>query len=640
MSVNYFFDYLEQSLLADARFDAECFASISYAGTRVPLMLPQKPQQTFTIQKESIELEFSMKVYSEYHAVEWLTQIRNLTDEPTEVVSDLSVLDLTIPIPAGAEVVHRGITGDMCGEESFLKFSNQIRSGMSVSCQPEGGKSSNVAFPFFDLCGQTDGLICAIGWSGTWYYTIKRTERELNLKAGLSNAEFYMKPHESLRLPRILLMGYADGYQTGHNRFRSLIREHYSPKPRFRNGVQMPICLQNFDRYKRNPDWLTEKGQMSEIDFAEKCQACDTYWFDAGWFQDIFPNGVGNYTFHAGFPNGFTALSDYAHKKGLRFMIWFEPERVSYGTEIEREHPEFLLKSTVEDAKEPRAARGRVFDMGNPAAVDWLTELISGFIEKYDIDIYRQDFNIFPDTFWEQNDEPGRRGIREIKFMEGEYRFLDTLLERFPQLLIDNCASGGRKIDLETCIRSVFCWRSDTGCSPETEANKHSTWNQNQTLALSDYVVYHAIAAWEPRAYEVRSAMTNGFAATFDVRDEGFDFEQAGKALAECRRLRSYYEQDFYALIDGDLSEDHWCAWQFGTQRSGVMMAFRREQALNEACTIALQGLSEDCNYLLKITDEDYHTTETVLSGRELSAGVTFHITGKKNSLSVEYIRQ
>lgn len=640
MNTNYISNYFEKTFLANAYPAAERFASISYAGERVALTLPDEKAQTFTAQKDSIELAFTMKTYPEYHAVEWVTEIKNLADEASKIVSDISVLDITIPLPAREEVVHKGITGDMCNEESFVKFSNSIRSGMAVSCQPEGGKSSNVAFPFFDLCGQTDGLICTIGWSGTWYYTIKRTERELILKAGLPNAEFYMKPHETLRLPRILLMSYPDGYRAGHNRFRKLMREHYSPESRFPNGLRMPISISNFDRQKKNPDWLTEEGQLSEIDFAVKCKHCDTYWLDAGWFQDIFPNGVGNYTFHKGFPNGFAKLSPYAHEKGLRFMIWFEPERVSYGTEVEREHPEFLLKSTVEDAKEPRVARGRVFDMGNPEAVDWLIERIAGFIEKYDIDVYRQDFNIFPDTFWDENDEPGRRGIREIKFMEGEYRFLDTLLERFPNLLIDNCASGGRKIDLETSMRGVFCWRSDTGCSPETETNKHSTWNQNQTVALSDYVVYHAIAAWEPEAYLVRSAMTNGFVATFDVWSESFDFEKAEKALDECRRLRKYYAEDFYALIDGDLKEDHWYAYQFGTEDSGVMLAFRREEAANEECVIALQGLKQECQYLLKIADEEYHTTEKVLSGQELAAGCTFRIANRKNSLTVEYIRQ
>ena len=57
-----------------------------------------------------------------------------------------------------------------------------------------------------------------------------------------------------------------------------------------------------------------------------------------------------------------------------------------------------------------------------------------------------------PAWFWAKNDEPGRAGIREIRHIEGLYAFWDYLLERFPNLLIDNCASGGRRIRLSTLL--------------------------------------------------------------------------------------------------------------------------------------------------------------------------------------------
>ena len=76
-------------------------------------------------------------------------------------------------------------------------------------------------------------------------------------------------------------------------------------------------------------------------------------------------------------------------------------------------------------------------------------------------DYYRQDFNMQPDIYWAANDEPGRTGMKEIRHIEGLYYFWDYLLSRFPNLLIDNCASGGRRIDWETIGRSAPLWRSD-----------------------------------------------------------------------------------------------------------------------------------------------------------------------------------
>ena len=96
-----------------------------------------------------------------------------------------------------------------------------------------------------------------------------------------------------------------------------------------------------------------------------------------------------------------------------------------------------------------------LFNLGNPEACRWMSRYIGDFIEQNGIDYYRQDFNIEPEGFWYANDKPGRQGICEIRYIEGLYAFWDYLLQRFPHLLIDNCASGGRRLDLETTSRSA-----------------------------------------------------------------------------------------------------------------------------------------------------------------------------------------
>lgn len=94
-----------------------------------------------------------------------------------------------------------------------------------------------------------------------------------------------------------------------------------------------------------------------------------------------------------------------------------------------------------------------------------MTDLISQRLEEYDIDIYRQDFNMPAWNSWQRNasgpdgsEEPDRVGLNEMKHVAGLYDFLDGLVARRPHLLIDNCAGGGRRMDLEMLKRSVtFC---------------------------------------------------------------------------------------------------------------------------------------------------------------------------------------
>lgn len=613
--------------------------NICYNGQNVLLHQPSDTEGILSVRKNDLEIQICKKKYPEYKAVEWDATVINHSEKESEIISDISVLNICIPIPEGELVIHRGINGDSCTGESYLPFENNVNCGDTISKKPYGGKSSHYEFPFFDICGHNDGLICGIGWSGTWFYEIIREKDCLILKAGLPDMHFYMEPLEALRLPRILLMVFEGQKVEAHNRFRRLMKNYFSPKIRFQKEMKMPIALQNMDRYFYClPEWNTEAGQMKIIDFSEKCGYCDTFWLDAAWFAGGFPRGVGNYVFRQGFPEGLTNISHYAHEKGLRTMIWFEPERVFYNTQIEREHPEFLLRSPIVGEMDDYG--GKLFDFSNPDAVLWMIQFIGNFIETYEIDIFRHDFNVYPDSFWEHKDKINRKGITEIKYIEGLYHFWDALLDRFPNLMIDCCASGGNRIDLETCCRCVFCWRSDTGCSPETETYKSSLWNQNQNLALSQYIVYHGIAAWDAVAYDVRSALSNGIAPNFDVFNRNCDFDYLKKVFEECSRLRKYWEEDFYPLTDADLMENHWSICQFGNRDNGVMIIFRREEDLQEQREISFQKLEPDGTYLLKISDEDYQIKETIVHGEKLLKGYVFRLKKPRTSLAVEYLRQ
>ena len=98
---------------------------------------------------------------------------------------------------------------------------------------------------------------------------------------------------------------------------------------------------------------------------------------------------------------------------------------------------------------------------------------------------YRQDYNTGMLTeYGELTDGENRKGITEIKHIMGLYRLWDTLLSRFPNLVIDNCASGGRRIDIETLSRSIAFFRSDYQCEFNSHAEKGV--KEGATLSISD----------------------------------------------------------------------------------------------------------------------------------------------------------
>jgi alpha-galactosidase len=397
-----------------------------------------------------------------------------------------------------------------------------------------------------------------------------------------------------------------------------------------------PATVNTWFAYKEGNE-VTEANQLESM-AAMRSLGVEAFWLDAGWFEGGWPSGVGSWVpKKQAFPNGLKPLGAAAHQAGLKFVLWFEPERVNPASRIGREHPEFVL-----GWKNGKSGDG-LFNLGDPAARAWLTELLSGTIKEAGVDIYRNDFNMAPLPFWQKADEPDRQGITENRYVEGLYSLWDELRKRHPGLLIDNCASGGRRIDLETCTRSYPLWRSDTQCAAlandqtgtKWDPQNNSLWDQAQTAGLSLYVPLHAAGMWGCDKYSARSVATTGGSLCQDVRSKDFSREAALAAIREMKELRPLYQGDFYPLADVSVKPDVWCAWQFDRPElgRGFAMFFRRPKATGASFEAALQGLDPKARYEVTFAEADKVERHT---GAELSR-LKVEIDSAPGSLLVTY---
>lgn len=555
-------------------------------------------------------------------------KVKNTSNTNSRQITAAKTLDMQIP--AKEHPLYHSLQGDSKGAESFLPIDFTLTG--SYHEEPTGGRSSNATgFPYFDLSydGKTD--VFAIGWTGQWSKDIQISEAGFQVQIGLCDCDFYLLPGEEVRFPSVLIFHGSD--TAGARRdFRRLLRNHFSPK-----SPKLPVAIQCFDRYfcPPTPDmpvdesWASEQGQIRTMDTAAKIGHIDTLWIDAAWFTKGFMGGVGNYSCAEGFPNGLRPVADYAHKNGMRFLVWFEPERADMGTEWHKIEPNRL---TINETY-PHT----LIDLGDEDARQRMEKNLIRLIRDYGIDIYRQDFNVEPLDFWRANDAVGRKGITEMKYVAGIYKMWDRLLATFPNLLIDNCASGGRRLDLELCIRSVTLWRSDTGCHPDGAEYRTSIWNHNQILGLSEYLPYHACAIWEPDAYTVRSTATQGIACNFDIFNPDFDFEKAKKSIGEVQQLKHYWNGDFYPLTQATLDENSWSAYQLALPDSGVMYIFRRAKSTESTMTFALKAIFKEKQYHLTFTDEHWNHREKVYAGHDLLGGIEIVIDDQRSSMVITY---
>ena len=359
---------------------------------------------------------------------------------------------------------------------------------------PTGGRSSDeTAFPFFNLQSQNEGVMVAIGWTGQWQSRIIRKENKgITLVAGMEKTHLKILPGEKIRTPRMLLLFWQDQDRLrGHNLFRQFILKHHTPQ---QNGlpIQGPLAC-NGGAFMFNEFTLATEHNM--IALAERYQQfglqAEYWWIDAGWYGSMewerggWYQNVGNwYIRKEHFPNGIRPVSDAVKKMGMKLILWFEPERVSRGTWLFKEHPEWILTQKPND-------NNGILNLGDPEALQWVTDYVSNMITEQGIALYRQDFNIRPLEYWSKMDAPDRQGITEIRHIEGLYTFWDELLRRHPGLIIDNCASGGRRLDLETISRSIPLWRTDYNY---LEPNGR----QNHTYGLSFYLPCHGTGNHKP----------------------------------------------------------------------------------------------------------------------------------------------
>lgn len=581
-----------------------------------------------------LEVRVEMALFRDFPAVDWVLRFTNNGKADSALLEQVLPLDLGIGVPAGDVMLHRAQGSTMAATE-FLPIDAPLAPNAVVNLAPNGGRSSDGVLPYFNLAWSNGGLAWAIGWSGQWSQQIQRpAPDQIRIKAGQQTFAAKLHPGESIRTPRILLVSWQGNDRLrGHNLLRRVQLAHYVPR---RDGkIVMPPVSQNSWFLFDEGNATTEENQTQMMRVMPEL-GVEAEWLDAGWFEGGWPNGVGTWVPKSDhFPRGLKPVGDEAHKLGLQFLVWFEPERVNPGSRIGKEHPECVLRKDGGDG---------LFNLGDPAALVWLTDTLSQCIGAWGIDIYRTDFNIPPLPFWQKADAPDRQGITENHYITGLYDLWDELLRRHPKLVFDDCASGGRRIDLETMSRSFPLSRSDTVCIPASSP----AWDQAQTAGLSLYVPLHSTLATcgsTPKAssqkfglYELRSTATAGLGVCQDTRAKDFPADVLKKVIAEVKALRPLHAGDFYPLTPITLNEDAWCAWQFNRPDlgKGCAVFFRRPQCPQSGMNVALKGLEPAAVY--EVRNEDTGKTER-LTGAALS-NWQVSIENAPGSLLVTYTKR
>jgi len=547
-----------------------------------------------------LEVLAAATVYLDTPAVEWTLHFTNRGTKETPILEQVKAVDVSIRPGLGSPVTLHRLVGSPCQVDDWAPLEDAISPGKAIQFAPSGGRSSSGASPFFNVQWKGGGVITAIGWSGQWEAGVARSaDGSLRIAAGIQTLRLKLAPGETIRGPRIMQLWWSgDDPFLGYNRFRRVMLAHVVPRIGGQ-PVTPPITHLGMAFYEMNA--CTEASTLSHLD-AIKGLGFEVYWVDAYWTRDGFPAGMGHYGFPLSraeardrFPRGLRPLGDAAHAAGMGYLMWFEPERVAPGTHLAREHPEWVISPSGDGS-------GHI-NLGNPQAREYLTKYLIAAVNEYRLTWLRIDYNIDPLGFWQYLDkkDPSRAGMAEIRSIEGLYRTWDDVLAACPGLAIDNCASGGRRIDLETCSRSIPLWRTDATIDPLIAGNFDQAALQNQvmTAGLGRYVPLSVSGQMGASPYHFRSGSNAGIAFCEDCRPAGYPREKLRQAIAEAKRLRKYYVGDFYALTDVTTNPRDWCVLQYHRpeEADGMVVAFRRHRSPFHGLSAELRQIDPQAGY-------------------------------------------
>jgi alpha-galactosidase len=190
-------------------------------------------------------------------------------------------------------------------------------------------------------------------------------------------------------------------------------------------------------------DHETEAGIDREIDMAADIGA-EAFFIDAGWYgpePNHWYDNVGDWYAGAWLPNDVQPIREYARKKGMRFGLWVEIEGAGAASKLPKEHPDWILTRNSQPF-----ANGRHLDVGNPVVAKWMESEIARIIKKYDLDVFRIDYNMSV----EEDGNQVRDGFVENsgwRHVENLYAIFDHLRQQFPKVIFQNCAGGGGRLD-------------------------------------------------------------------------------------------------------------------------------------------------------------------------------------------------
>jgi alpha-galactosidase len=417
------------------------------------------------------------------------------------------------------------------------------------------------------------------------------------------NSAYTLKKGETFTTPHLALTYSAEGLSGASRNFHKWGRDYmiaHGNQPR-------KVLLNSWEGVYFDINEAGMSQMMSDI----ASMGGELFVMDDGWFGVKYPRNndstsLGDWTVDTTkLPSGIQGLVDTAHKNGIKFGIWIEPEMTNSKSELYEKHPEYIIKPTNREPVQGRGGTQLVLDLSNPKVQDLVFNVVDTLMTKYpDIDYIKWDANAQIMNHGSQYLTADRQSHLMIDYHRGLAATLDRIRAKYPDLTIQACASGGGRANY-----GVLPWFDEFWVSDNTDALQrvYMQWGTSYffpAVAMASHISAapnHQTFRTIPLKYRIDVAMSGRLGMEIQPKN----MTEAEKTL--CRNAIATYKEIRPIVQQGDIYRllspyDHKGAASllFATQdkNKAVFYWWKTETFVNQQLPrIVLAGLDPDKVY-------------------------------------------
>lgn len=477
-------------------------------------------------------------------------------------------------------------------------------------------------------------------WCGNYKMTIEfERVNPLKITAGLNDFDFSypLGKDEFIKTP-VFTVGYTQkGFGSASRMFHDLQKKYIAPRKYAYEPL--PVVYNAWAAFEFKIDaqkimGLTEKA--AEI-------GAELFVIDDGWFgtRDDDTSGLGDwYPNKEKFPDGLKPIIEKCNSLGMKFGLWIEPEMVSPNSELYKKHPDWVFSFKTRERETYR--NQLTLNIAKPEVKEFIINTLDRVLSENNIEYLKWDSNRFLSQPGWESEPKERQQMYHYLYTKALYEIFEFLNEKYPNVLVENCASGGMRADLSL---AHFCSRMNRSDNqdPRDELFLHEGFtyvNRSKSAGGGAHISRHGRGfalngRTVPLKFMAQVAMLGSMAVGFDLRtlpDE--EIEEIKGYVALHKKYRNTVQNgDMYRLVSPRKNDYAVYSYVSEDKNEVLVFAYGLNFSFGRSQNIKLQGLEEDAIY---ISDEGKK-----MSGRGLmNVGIPILLRGDYDSKIIHFARE